>query len=187
MREEVLTWFSTALSRVGEPYFNLETIYNPAGIIRERVFCYELYHQLRSLQGNHPALSELTLNAEVDKRGHPVFIRFPKNPDFVFHKPGQMERNTSVVEVKGKLESAKVRKDFCTLLTFIGRFEYRFGIFILYNKSIGELKYTIQPFFESLPYKRHSRLVDILVIERSHQIPIRTTLQRIVEENTHAH
>lgn len=33
-----------ALDNIEAPYFKLETTYEPSGIVRERVFCYELYH-----------------------------------------------------------------------------------------------------------------------------------------------
>ena len=39
-----------ALEKVGIKYYKLETTYEPSGVVRERVFCYELYHQIRCLQ-----------------------------------------------------------------------------------------------------------------------------------------
>lgn len=39
------------------------------GQYRERVYCYELYHQMRS---RWPSPCDYSLNGEVDKRGHPI-------------------------------------------------------------------------------------------------------------------
>ena len=39
-----------ALSNVSQDYFNLKVTYDSLGIVRERIFCYELYHQLRLLE-----------------------------------------------------------------------------------------------------------------------------------------
>ena len=38
-----------ALDGVDEQYYNLKTACKSAGIVRERVFCYELYHQIRCI------------------------------------------------------------------------------------------------------------------------------------------
>ena len=42
---------------------------NPVFIYRERVYCYELYHQLRIEMGDDLGFS---LSGEVDKRRHPL-------------------------------------------------------------------------------------------------------------------
>jgi hypothetical protein len=41
---------------------------------RERVYCYELYHQMRR---RWPLNCEYSLNGEVDKRGHPYLQARP--------------------------------------------------------------------------------------------------------------
>ena len=75
-------------------FSNLKTTYEPSGIVRERAFCYELYHQLRLVQGEEHIL---TLNGEIDKRGHMDYENIDKkNPDFVFHIPGEIHANTIV-------------------------------------------------------------------------------------------
>ena len=50
MVDEYLNLIKEALNCVTAPYYNLETTYEPSGIVRERVFCYELYHQMRRIQ-----------------------------------------------------------------------------------------------------------------------------------------
>jgi hypothetical protein len=129
----------TALSQVELDYFKLETNYEPPGIVRERVFCYELYHQLRN--GMATKL-DLTLNGEIDKSGHDDFAKKDqKNPDFVFHIPGTHTGNTLVIEVKGKLAPLDdIEKDFNTITTFIEKYTYKAGVFVLYNHSLESLK-----------------------------------------------
>ena len=51
-------------------YFRLTTTYDTSGIVRERVFCYELYHQMRLLMGEEVSLF---LHGEIDKHGHRDF------------------------------------------------------------------------------------------------------------------
>lgn len=125
-----------ALDLVEESYFNLRTTYELKGIVRERVFCYELYYRMRCvLQGKEE--TDLVINGEIDKRGHIGFKREDRrNPDFVFHIPGCMERNSVVVEVKGRAKGAytdKCIKDFETLILFVSKYNYKGGVFLLYN------------------------------------------------------
>ena len=186
MRNEVLNWFSEALTRVGESYFSLETMYSQEGIIRERVFCYELYHQLRLIQATQPILQSLCLHGEIDKSGHPIFRNFEKNPDFVFHRPGSMESNVCVVEVKGKLVTGDVNKDLTTLLTFVGRYEYQFGLFVCFGHEVEELRPICIQWPESQEFRHLAGQIDILVIERLGSTPYRTTLSNLVQEPAHA-
>jgi hypothetical protein len=139
---EYLNLVKSALRRVESAYYKLTTTYEPSDIVRERVFCYELYHQIRSSMGPHHKLS---LNGEIDKRRHIDFDRKDrKNPDFVFHIPGTHERNTIVVEVKGSLQASKgIVKDFDTIITFVSKYQYKAGIFILYNHTFDELASTL--------------------------------------------
>lgn len=138
MTKKYIDLIKSAIKKVSPEYFNLTTTYELSGIVRERVFCYELYHQMRLLMKDD---SPISLNGEIDKRGHPDFEeKDRKNPDFVFHIPGTHEGNTLVVEVKGSLDDKKgVLKDFETLLTFVGKYHYQAGVFILYNHTYADL------------------------------------------------
>ena len=60
-----------ATAAIGDEYFLLP-IERADPVNRERVYCYELYHQMRLLW---PKGSVYRLNAEVDKVGHPYFGR----------------------------------------------------------------------------------------------------------------
>jgi hypothetical protein len=140
---EIVSTICDALNKMKQPYFNLKTTYEPNGIVRERVFCYELYHQMRKILGDN---GKLTLNGEIDKRGHIDFQEEDrKNPDFVFHIPGNFYGNTIVCEVKGKINE-EIKKDFQTLLMFINNYSYQVGIFILYNHNREKL---IKEFIET--------------------------------------
>lgn len=129
-----------ALDNISNDYYRLKTTYEPSGIVRERVFCYELYHQIRIHMGG---TDKIFLNGEIDKRGHVSFSREDqKNPDFVFHIPGINEGDTLVVEVKGKIGGSYnnyIIEDLKTIAIFINKYKYTGGVFILYNHNLEEL------------------------------------------------
>jgi hypothetical protein len=138
MIEPYINLIREAFRAIEPAYFRIQTTYEPTGIVRERAFCYELYHQIRLRMHRH----RLSLNGEIDKRGHIDFRqKDQRNPDFVFHIPGTHAGNTLVVEVKGRLDidPAEIIKDLNTLLTFVDRYGYEGGVFLLYNHSFEEL------------------------------------------------
>ena len=153
-----------ALSCVKQQYYNLETTYDSAGIVRERVFCYELYHQIRCIQTKRHE-TKLSLNGEIDKRGHHEFDKEDwKNPDFVFHIPGKMSGNSIVIEVKGTINYVdECVKDFCTLTVFVSKYKYELGIFILYNHTLEEfitsMKEELHRKFSSLPPEMSEKIL----------------------------
>jgi hypothetical protein len=68
MEQEPLTKIlREATAGVGEIYFRLP-ISDGIPAFKERVYCYELYHQMRR---RWPEGSKFVLNAELDKRAHP--------------------------------------------------------------------------------------------------------------------
>lgn len=180
MREAIIRWFSDSLVSIHESYFRLVTMDGPK--VRERVFCYELYHILRTRQATLPFINELTLNGEIDKSGHSEFDDFEKNPDFVFHHPGVMNQNTCVIEVKGKIETDKIEKDFKTILTFVGTKQYQQGLFILYNHTMRELKEKFPQAIFSYPQIIKAPQVDILCIRHSRAVPEHATLDSFLQE-----
>lgn len=137
----------TATSRIEPHYFHLPVVYQEQGIERERVYCYELYHLLRS----HWSLADhYKLAGEVDKSGHPLFRRediFRKKPDFIVHQPGTMERNLAVVEVKPINASRDaIDKDIETISGFLRHADYFGGIYLVYGSREGRL----QPYKDAL-------------------------------------
>jgi hypothetical protein len=114
-RERFMTFAETltrACGAVGEKYFLLPIAGRGQPIRRERVYCYELYHQLRNeLQG-----ATLTLTAEPDKSGHPSFGKGRRmNPDFIFHVPGDHSQNAAVIEVECEVTLKHLTKDIKNL------------------------------------------------------------------------
>jgi hypothetical protein len=152
----------TALSQVKSDYFKLPTTYKSSGIVRERVFCYELYHQMRSTMTN------LIINGEIDKRGHIDFVKKDqKNPDFVYHIPGSHEGNTLVIEVKGRLNRLDyIGKDFNTITNFIEEYGYKAGVFVLYNHSLEELMQSAGQFLRNYRSRSSASSIYILAIKR---------------------
>lgn len=119
-------------SKMGRHYFQLAVAGKENPIFRERVYCYELYHQLRCIMER---TFPYELDGEVDKAGHPI-IRKAKKPDFIVHAPGNMERNLAVIEVKDikvneRLED--LRKDLNTLKYFLKKAAYYYGIVLVYG------------------------------------------------------
>ena len=98
-------------------------------VIRERNFCYELYHQIRCANKTKQVLdNNLQISVEIDKRGYKL-IENNKIPDFIIHEPGTMDNNCLVIEVKGVIDKAGIAKDFNTLLLFLDSCKYKKGIF----------------------------------------------------------
>ncbi len=104
-----------ATAAIGLEYFTLP-IYGSEPVYRERVYCYELYHQMRV---RWPPGTPLFPNGEVDKQKHPYFGdgKYPK-PDLLVHVPGQ-GTNHAAIEVKSNDPAkAGVLKDVRTLNQF---------------------------------------------------------------------
>lgn len=153
-----------AARRINGHYFQLDVVGFEDPIYRERVYCYELYHQLRRVLGdNFP----YKLDGEVDKAGHPII--WPglgaKKPDFIVHVPGRMDRNLVVMEVKPvtvKDKINKLRKDLKTLKGFLDKAGYYRAIMLIYgNGEHGlpqEIRDEIENFSEEgILLARHSR------------------------------
>jgi len=141
MIDRFLNILQAATAQVSQPFFQLPVAGQEDPIYRERVYCYELYHQMRTLLealAEADPLREFVLNAEIDKQGH-LFIE-PHMPDFVFHVPGTMEHNLVVVEVKPVTAAAdKIQKDIRTLEHFVSdRGRYSLGVELVYGDRNDE-------------------------------------------------
>src|SRR5256885_2330881 len=128
--EQFTQIFRDATAAIPPEYFLLP-IHGGDPVYRERVYCYELYHQMRRLW---PADSPYRLNGEVDKRAHPYFQDGgqPK-PDLLVHQPGKGE-NHAVIEVKSSRTVARdIDKDLGTLTLFMRRLGYQRAIYLVYG------------------------------------------------------
>ena len=140
MTDRFIELLVEATARIPPVYFQLPVAGREDPVYRERVYCYELYHQLRISLEAVEDLRGYALSGEIDKQGHPV-IR-ARSPDFVFHRPGVMNENIAVVEVKPANGAIKgIRKDLETLSDFVTeQIGYRLGIHLVYGGQESDLK-----------------------------------------------
>ena len=117
---------------------------------RERVYCYELYHQMRCLQEQCALQNKFTINGEIDKRG-PQEVDEDFNPDFVMHTPKSMKNNGCVVEVKVRSNSNSrvidengVLKDLKTITCMLHCYEYQYGALIFVDVTEEEATPILQ-------------------------------------------
>ena len=157
-----------ATKSISVQYFQLPVAGQELTIYRERVYCYELYHQIRT---RWPMDTPYLLGGEIDKNGHP-FIRGNyldrTKPDFLIHVPGQMDDNKLVMEVKTiKSNWQSIKKDLLVLTAYRKSACYQRAIFLVYGNSqrgINRFKQTVR----SIADKNTSRLVDVHLIELWH-------------------
>jgi len=99
--------FVEATGRIEDIYFQLPVAGLEDPLFRERVYCYELYHQMRV---RWPKVV-YRITGEVDKKGHPWVYHGPldySKPDFTIHVPGRMADNLLVIEVKAVYKAKAV-------------------------------------------------------------------------------
>ncbi len=99
--DDVIGWLVEASRLVGEAYMRLP-VADADPQYRERVYCYELYHQLRcQWTSNFP----YALCGEIDKRKH-AYVRGKYldeiKPDFLVHEPGHMDPDSNLLAVEVK-------------------------------------------------------------------------------------
>lgn len=111
----------------------------------ERVFCYELYHQLRKkldIEGPN-FLNNTTLQGEVKKVQVKQFVErlglegLSKEfiPDFLMHSSGSTDNHYFVLEVKchPDVSSDEILSDLRKINEFITNYRYERGIFLSIN------------------------------------------------------
>ena len=130
-----------AAAKMEEHYFRLPVAGAQKPMIRERVYCYELYHQLRlALPDDFP----YKLHGEVDKISHPNLERSlgsARKPDFIVHVPGT-GYNLVVIEVKPVVPNniAGIREDLKILQRFLEVANYYRAIMLLYGDGRNALR-----------------------------------------------
>jgi len=122
--------------RIDKHYFQLDVAGSEESVYRERVYCYELYHQLRCILGDDFSYK---LDGEVDKAGHRIIQRTlgAKKPDFIVHVPGEMKRNLVVINVKPVTvkRANGLRKDLKILKGFLNDARYYRAIMLIYGND----------------------------------------------------
>jgi hypothetical protein len=153
MIKRFLACLAEATVRIPCHYFQFPVAGAEDPIYRERVYSYELYHQLRSLLEADDEFEEYALNGEVNKMGHSI-IR-PCAPDFVLHIPGLMT-NLAVLEVKPiNADAEGIQKDKQTLEYFVSNeVGYQCGIELVYGGAERDLTRFIRA-FAGLPNKTY--------------------------------
>jgi len=138
-----------ATENIERNYFQLPVDGQEDPIYRERVYCYELYHQLRL---RWPSDTEYELSGEVDKSGHPLVRGNDLDrvkPDLLVHVPGDMGGNHTIIEIKPITASRNgIAKDLSTLTAFRRYAEYGKAIYLFYGdgdiesalRKVGELQ-----------------------------------------------
>jgi hypothetical protein len=139
--DELTEILRNATRNIAENFFRLP-IDGSTPIYRERVYCYELYHQMRRLW---PESCPFCLNGEVDKRGHEILQRLEAAdaiPDLLVHGPGHMARNHAIIEVKKcELDLEGMQKDVGTLTRFVAAdIGYQRAIFLVFGLRLTDYR-----------------------------------------------
>lgn len=108
---------SESTSRITVEYFKLPIVdlnrngenFKKAFVYRERVYCYELYHQLRTLLNNQ---FKFMICGEVDKTNHPIISKKIGDiiPDLLVHTPGEFGKYSNLVVIEVKSTQKKPNK-----------------------------------------------------------------------------
>jgi len=162
--------FKEATKDVGSEYFYLR-VYNAPAIYKERVYCYELYHQLRRRWPKSED-TRYRLNGEVDKAGHPDFSGMRMIPDFLIHEPGEKGNNYLVIEVK-RCDSNDL-DDFDKLRWFL-KYGYKRAIWLVYGQEAENIAK------EQLQKLKDGELIEVWVHRESTQSAYRMTLDQPVK------
>lgn len=145
--------FEIAASRIGREYF-APRVAGGSTVRRERVYTYELYHQLRC----EFAEGELRLHGEMDKSNHPMKLPAVK-PDLIVHRPGFMDENLVAIEVKAAGTGSRgLLKDLGTLtvLRTVGR--YREAVLLVFGDSARPA--TLARIGAGIEYDPYGRRID---------------------------
>jgi len=146
--EQLTQILHDATAAIAAEYFLLP-IHGAGPVYRERVYCYELYHQMRL---RWPDDSVYRLNGEVDKMDHPYFQDGgePK-PDLLVHEPGH-GNNYAIIEVKICHAAADgIRKDLRTLSRFRNEMGYPRAIYLMYGGGPAGILARVQECAVSVP------------------------------------
>lgn len=149
--DELDSILQEATAEIEAGYFWLTVAGSDAPIYRERVYCYEFYHQMRLCW---PKECPFVLNGEVDKGGHPVLG--PKGvggiPDFLVHGPGYMKKNHAIIEVKNtNADDIGIERDLRKMSKFVKRANYQRAIYLVYGTDAHQLVERIYKIARSIP------------------------------------
>lgn len=145
-KEELFQLLIKSIKKVREDYF---CRYD--GSLLERPFCYELYHQFRSIQKND---NSLILSGEPSKSLSSIMNEsiYPSSdsdkdrvyPDFILHKnlnDTLPENQIMAIEVKQKynINTANLEYDIKKLQKLVTKLHFDYGVFIAIGMTNEEL------------------------------------------------
>lgn len=161
--EELTSIIETATKNIKEHYFLLPR-YQGSDVLRERHYCYELYHQMRCLWPND---CNLILSGEIDKSSHHFIgnlIGSYPIPDFLIHTPSEMN-NEAIIEVKtDNFQANGIEKDIKTLSIFIERADYNRAILLIFGKNITQEKIdNINNIYSNLSNKINVQPIEVWI------------------------
>lgn len=177
LKSSYLKLVYNAMREVPQNYQRIACTGSNELVPRERVYCYELYHQMRTLQTNKiKSLTKkhghLVINGEIDKRGH-VVIHPNFNPDFVIHEQETMENNHCVIEVKNSLLADGLRKDLSTITCLMHCYNYEYGLLIIVGHTYEDVRNIIIRLAQDVQHlKEHSKQIFFFIQNNEQPIHI---------------
>ena len=136
----------------------------------ERVFCYELYHKVKSKiereieeKRDVKYWQNITFTAELQKQELSEMklslldlqqLEHRYIPDFLFHRIDNADNQELIVEVKTKvnLDYASIKGDLVKIHEFLVRYRYKNGLFILDNNSMEYVIRLLREHIEDLSF-----------------------------------
>jgi len=139
--QRFIAMLGAATQAIEDDYFKLP-IAGDVPIYRERVYCYELYHQLRR-RWPDPRDFDYRLGGEVDKAGHKLMRDLGAQgiPDLLVHGPGYMAKNLVIIEVKASehVDKDNAEIDLKKLNQFVLSAGYEMGVYLTYGGDEADL------------------------------------------------
>ena len=127
----------------------------PKNIYRERVYCYELYHQMRKQWPNDNVLK---LHGEFDKSGSQLFTGSSlKNvkPDFLVHVAGNVKNNFAAIEVKPDTASTRsIEIDLNKLSEIQLKAKFKVVLYLIFGEKAKHKAKKIHEIMKKLELKK---------------------------------
>lgn len=139
--EKIKEILKESINNIQEKFYKVTSLQIKNSIPRERIFCSELYHQLRLECESYKFGVNFDISPKLLKDQSMGYNEMTNIPDFLFHKEG-IDSNFCVLEVETQLDKEKIQKDFETLSSFLnGKNKlppYKNGIFLIFGYSFEE-------------------------------------------------
>lgn len=144
-QKRFLSWLANAINNVGAGYF----------CFVGRVYCYELYHQLRvqmenRLHGNrrapnlflHSELVKVTITNDEAKRIGVYPLGSRRSPDFILHEPYTANHQIAAMEVKTnpELSYQDFVDDIQKLSELRTNYHYELAVFHCINVALSRIE-----------------------------------------------